>query len=236
MHLNHKSNRIFRSLTTAKRSKKVVKRATDGEETQTAKQEVFVVTPSRNIEEYLAEIKRSNLASLFRSSSEANQALTSTDAPVLSDETSTDVPASTTQPEVPSTKESSTETATIPTLSTNPFQAPNDEVTIPVFIKHDEDTTPSLKALLEPETFDTTSASPIEISTSSETSLKAEIIEADKITDTPQAITEPATIFTTTTAESTTIKTTTEKDDSDESDESEEDGMVNYDCTINKNL
>lgn len=58
MHLNHKSNCLF---TTAKHSKKIVKRAAN-DESQTEKQDVFIVTPSKNLDSYLDIVRLANKA------------------------------------------------------------------------------------------------------------------------------------------------------------------------------
>ena len=114
MHLNHKSNCTF---ITAKHGKKVVKRATADEESQTAKQELFIVTPSKNMQEYLDIVRLSN-------------------APE-NDETFTTVSEITSETvTIPST-----ESNFIPTLSTNPFEAPIEQATVSVAVTAEETST-----------------------------------------------------------------------------------------------
>lgn len=199
------------------------------------------MTPSKNVEEYLAEIRRSNEEVFLRSSSEVPET-TEEPKPLLPVEIPVLVIKESSTVETPSTlapiKFDSTEPATIPTLSTNPFQAPSDDVTISVIVKHEEDTTTaSYKALFEPDspTSDTTVPSTTAEAASSTTaeSSTAGLLwtEEEGIIATTQAI-EPATVPTTQEASTTASTTTTEKDDSSEESSEEEENTVS--CAIDK--
>lgn len=123
----------------AKSSKKVIKRSVDESDETTEKgQTVFVVTPSKNMEQFLAAIESAN--------------------PVWS-----------TLPDSPVTEASTTTTA-IPTLSTDPFQAPSDFTTIPVSATAEESTTPLERAFAEfsTEAFTSKAETPTTESTTTE--------------------------------------------------------------------
>lgn len=202
------------------------------------------MTPSKNVEEYLAEIRRSNEEVFLRSSSEVPETteepkpLLPVEIPILVIKDSSAVETLSTHAPI---NVDSTEPATIPTLSTNPFQAPSDDVTISVIVKHEEDTTTaSYKALFEPDslTAETTVPSTTAEAASSTTaeSSTAGLLwtEEEGIIATTQAAIEPATVPTTQEASTTASTTTTAKDDSSEESKESEEEENTVSCAIDK--
>jgi hypothetical protein len=162
MHLNHKSNCGF---VTAKHGKKIVKRAAGDDEAHTEKQNVFIVTPSKNLDGFLDIVRLANEAA---------------DREILSEVTADPLP--------------STESSFVQTPSTNPFLAPDvEEVTIPVVVRVEEVSTTTtteaiVKALTESETtqtsFETTQAPTIVAASTTEAPT------TEKVAETTQASTE----------------------------------------------
>lgn len=184
----------------AKRVKKVSKRAAydDDDETQTPKQDVYIVTPSRNHEEYLAEIRSTNENAYLPTSSEA--------------------------PVTPETvlKESSTEEPMVPTLSNNPFLPPSAYfVTVPE--NSADETTQSAKSYNEPEastSAETTQATVVE---SSAVHFSSEPVRYEE--NTPST-TEQSTTHETSTATVTTTKKTHYEESEESNESSEEEGKT----------
>lgn len=228
---------FFQSI--AKVGKKVIKRSVnEGGETGSAKQGVYVVTPSKNQEEYLGEVTWGNID--WRS------------ADIV--DTTSEAPKST----------STTESPPVPTLSLNPFEAPEAAVTLPATVQSEEEkpSTQSFKASLESESAtepstlsaensSTTTTTESPTTTFAETSTRSSAAESttqavtpEKAPDTTQATEQSSTESTTTAApttqESTTVTTTSttavsttkssseefSSSESDESRESKEDLLV----------
>lgn len=199
MHLNQKSNNFF---FIAKLVKKIIKRSAVDDKSQTVKQDVFIVTPSKNLEEYLAEVKLSN----------EKESLAATSGPLSrpSDQSS-DSPI----------KEVSTEATSPPTLSTNPFLPPNDSVTVPITIPEaQETTTQNLKSFIGTE------ASTISVETTNAPTASAETstvsLTTEKTDESTTISSSVITVSSSTTAASTSASKT-DSDDSDESKDSDED-------------
>ena len=116
--------------------KKVIKRSVDDDETQTAKQTVFIVTPSKNLEGFLSEVKSANPDD---SSSEESYIISSTTTASTTEASTTE--ASTTT--VTTTTEALptvvvTEPTSIPTISSDPFLLPF-ETTANILIEKEEE-------------------------------------------------------------------------------------------------
>lgn len=214
----------------AKADKKVVKRSADGDEsTHAPKQEVFVVTPSKNMQEYLDIVKLNNAAGSEEYSAVVTEAL----------------------------KEPTTIAAPSLTLSSNPFQAPNTESNIHVAVKVDEPTASVVKVISDlvhidvtaapvqygsfdtlPPTTSTTPPPPPSLAYTEATTqvpTTQSVISETPSTTTSQEATTTTQELTTTTQESTTTVTTTtakKEDSSEESKESGEEEDENKVCSI----
>lgn len=196
----------------AKIDKKIVKRSADDDgESYTPKTNVYVVTPSKNLEEYLAEVKLSNEKEFLSSTAK----------------TVTEV-----KEEI---KLATTEAALIPTLSSNPFLPPSigevtASVSVPVSDKvEDETTTQSIKALFDAVVAtDTTQASTSSAFEPTTSSAALSSVESSVVESTSAISTHDSTTPESTTHDSTTSSTTTEKSEEKDSDEddSEEENTV----------
>lgn len=239
MHLNHKSKCSFSAAT--KLVKKVIKRSVDDDETQTAKQTVFIVTPSKNLEGYLSEVKSANPGD---SSSEETYTTPSTTVAPTTEASTTEAStteastteASTTEASTTeaSTTESSTTTVTkttteappkvvvtestsIPTISSDPFLLPFETTANILVEKEEEKPTAQPKVLIEPESSTAAVETTQAPTTSAETLTTSVATTSEKLEVTNEPLTAPPTIVTTVTSTSaepsTTEPSTTEKSD-----------------------